>query len=61
MEKKAYISPSFEVVNIYAEASILTSSDTVDHVGGGDFDSEISGGNGGSRSNRRRNSWKAGW
>ena len=60
MEKKAYISPSFEVVNICAEASILTGSNTVDNIGGGDFDTEISGGSNGSRANRRRG-WANEW
>lgn len=61
MEKKAYISPSIEVVNYCAEASILTGSDTVNTVSGGAFGGEITGGNTGSRANRRRDSWSTGW
>ena len=60
MEKKAYISPSFEVVNISAKTSILTGSNTVDNIGGGTFGKDIPGGNGGSRSNGRRG-WANEW
>jgi len=59
MEKKAYISPSIEVENICAKTSILTGSDSVSTIGGGTFGEEISGGKGGSRSNKRR--WDSEW
>lgn len=60
MEKKAYISPNIEVVNISAKASILTGSNDVNAIGGGTFGKDITGGNGGSRSNGRRG-WANEW
>lgn len=60
MKKKAYSTPSIEVVNICAKASILTGSDTVNAIGGGTFGKEISGGSNGSRSNGRRG-WANEW
>lgn len=61
MEKRAYCTPSIEVVSLSTSTFLLTGSDTTHSVGGNAFNGSIQGGSGGSRTRGRRDDWSKGW
>ena len=60
MEKKAYQTPSLEVVKMSAECPMLDTS-PIEKLDGDVFSGTINGSSEGARYNRRHGSWKAEW